>query len=105
MAAGLYSEGYCFEDSSAAIRSWCFNVEPGERFSSCEIVSGVPEISFVDNSATLQTTSYTPSLPACDTDTDNLNPIPMAFALSGAIVLVWIGIWAFNQVRETIRGD
>lgn len=105
MSAGVYSDGYCYLDASAAIQNWCFNVQPGSRFSSCSITGGVPQISFVDNTGTLQTASYTPTLPACDTDTHNLNPIPMGFALSGAIVLLWVGIWGFNQVRNTLKGE
>jgi len=105
MAAGVYSDGYCYSDASAALTSWCFQIEPGSTFSSCQMNTGIPQISFINNTGTLQTSSYTPALPVCDTDTDNLNPIPMGFALSGAVVLVWVGIWGFNQVRNVLRQD
>lgn len=105
MAAGVYANGFCHVDASAALQYWCFGVEPGDRFASCSISAGVPQISFVDSVGTLQTLSYTPALPVCDTDTHNLNPIPMGFALSGAVIMCWVAFWAFNRIREPLEKD
>lgn len=100
---GFAASGACYPTRDVALAAWCAHVEPGDNAmscQSCDATAGTCSITYQPSNPAPPMTSIIPVYtPACDVPT----PVDDALAYSGAIVLLWVAIWAAKQVYNLFR--
>lgn len=100
---GFASSGACYPTQDTALAAWCAHIEPGDTAmscNSCNATAGTCSITFQPSNSTTPTTSVIPvSTPVCDVPT----PVDDALAYSGAIVTLWVAVWAAKQLYNFFR--
>lgn len=100
---GFASSGACFPTRDAALANWCAHVEPGDSAmscNSCDASIGTCSITYQpSNSATSMTSVIPVSTPPCEVPT----PVDDALVYTGAIILLWVAVWAAKEVYNLFR--
>lgn len=100
---GFASSGACFPTQAEALQDWCAHIEPGSTATSCascDPSTSTCDVSFLQASSGLVASASVPvSTPSCDVPT----PVNDALAYSGAIVVLWVAVWAAREVYNFFR--
>ena len=97
---GFASSGACFPTSADALADWCAHVEPGSNAMSCSSCTGTEcSVTYLNGSGVVTSTQVPVATPSCTVPT----PVDDALAYSGAIVLLWVAVYAVKQVINLFR--
>ncbi len=101
---GFATSGACLPDKITALNYWCAHVEPGSSAMSCNTCNQTASTCSVtwqpaDATSPPKTANVPVRTPTC-TEPD---PIGDATAYTGAIIALWVAVWAARSIYQFFR--
>lgn len=100
---GYAAAGACFPTQQSALDNWCAHVEPGDSAMSCNVcdaTNGTCTVTYLPSYSSQPLTTVLPVYtPACEVPT----PVNDALAYTGAIILMWVAVWAAKSLYNFFR--
>ena len=99
---GYASTGACFPTQTEALNHWCALIQPGaysQTCSNCDATTSSCNITQLLDNGTFTTSVYPVSTPPCDVPT----PVSDALTYTGAIITLWLAVYAAKTVYNLFR--